>query len=429
MSCNTYTLSGLSAQCKNSIGGIREIYIGKYDDLFEIRIDEDGLAIPIMLRGCQQLYKFELKKGSSSMTSSLNKSDGAEYYTNQLVMNFGKMDTPKRMEIMALAGNDVFVLLKDNNGKIWLMGKDEPVNVSAVEATTGGAKSDANTYTVTLSDDSKELPFEVKEETLQDLLTDWENEYFTIEQIYDGGSIKFSYDKLPGTSSEDLINVDISVCRAGTNDWHTFNCYTDRMVDWNTIFGEIKAGDKLWVKSDGTPFYKIVNDYYWSNIIFTLEYPIYVYGNINSLVDGDDFNSDNKTTNLETENMFFKMFKDNSRILSHPTKELVIPYDTLNGLNAFANMFFNCTNLEFSPNIKITNINCNEAFDGMFYNCSKLKMLRADWDIYTNRSATSRWCDGWPNYGTFITNNTLNLDWHIYDDTDGIPHTWKTVLR
>ena len=33
MNCTSYTLTGLNAQCKNSIGGISEVYIANYDDL------------------------------------------------------------------------------------------------------------------------------------------------------------------------------------------------------------------------------------------------------------------------------------------------------------------------------------------------------------------------------------------------------------
>ena len=62
------------------------------------------------------------------------------------------------------------VIVKDNNGVYWFLGYDEPVNATAGGGQTGQAKTDANQYTITLTDESHELPYEVSK-TFGDSLT------------------------------------------------------------------------------------------------------------------------------------------------------------------------------------------------------------------------------------------------------------------
>lgn len=48
--CTSYTYQGLNLQCKNSIGGIQEVYIGYYKDLLET-IVSNNILTPVMHRG------------------------------------------------------------------------------------------------------------------------------------------------------------------------------------------------------------------------------------------------------------------------------------------------------------------------------------------------------------------------------------------
>ena len=52
-------------------------------------------------------------------------------------------------------------IVKDNNGKYWAIGINNPLEGSAGTGETGTASSDANQYTVTISVDDAELPYEI----------------------------------------------------------------------------------------------------------------------------------------------------------------------------------------------------------------------------------------------------------------------------
>ena len=56
------------------------------------------------------------------------------------------METAKRIEITALAQNELVLIVKDANGKYWLLGKDEPVMATAGEGVTRNCERDRNGY-------------------------------------------------------------------------------------------------------------------------------------------------------------------------------------------------------------------------------------------------------------------------------------------
>ena len=98
------------------------------------------------------------------MTSTLNNStDGASYVTTELSMVFSKMEAQKRIAIQALAIGECMAVVEDSNGDMWFLGADAPLTATAGGGETGTAKSDANRYTITLTDESLGFPFSLDE--------------------------------------------------------------------------------------------------------------------------------------------------------------------------------------------------------------------------------------------------------------------------
>ena len=163
MACNSYTLTGMNTVCKeNSFGGIKEVLIALYDDVASVSVATGTtLLTPTMASG-KKFKQYKLLKSTGGLTSTLNTSEtSASYFTNEVTLQFMKMETSKRIEIMALMMSACAVIVKDANDKYWYLGKDNYVECSAGSATTGTAASDANHYELTLSDTSVELPYEV----------------------------------------------------------------------------------------------------------------------------------------------------------------------------------------------------------------------------------------------------------------------------
>ena len=162
MSCISKTISGLAHDCSSNIGGISKIWITGYKE-GAATIESDVITGFNEAVTLESWKPFAFRKGAASMTKTANIDDanGINYITTELVINFSRMETTKRIEMQALLLDEVMVIVKDSNGVYWFLGYDEPVTASGGGGQTGQAKTDANQYTITLKDESHELPYEV----------------------------------------------------------------------------------------------------------------------------------------------------------------------------------------------------------------------------------------------------------------------------
>lgn len=172
MACNSYTLTGLNTACKeNSFGGIKEVLIALYDDVASVSVDGTTHLLTPTMASSKKFKQYKLLKSTGGLTSTLNTSEtSASYFTNEVTLQFMKMETAKRIEIMALMMSQCAVIVRDANDKYWYLGKDSYVECSAGTAATGTATSDSNHYELTLTDTSMELPYEVDASAISSLV-------------------------------------------------------------------------------------------------------------------------------------------------------------------------------------------------------------------------------------------------------------------
>lgn len=188
MSCSQ-VLNGITLGCETSVGGIKEVYIAKYADVEQPTVSEvddtKGLITEITMiplkdadgnpikdeEGNIKTAKFEpyqFRKQTGSMTSTLNVDEtaGINYVSTEVSLVFTKMETTKRIELSALAMQQLVVIVKDGNNKYWYLGYDDYVSAVAGSGNSGTAKGDSNNYSITLKDESDTFPFEVSEEAV-----------------------------------------------------------------------------------------------------------------------------------------------------------------------------------------------------------------------------------------------------------------------
>lgn len=162
MACNQ-TLSGLAQDCATSLGGIAEVYIASRDDVTTVTVTEDKVTA-ITMGSTAKFKKYYFRPQTGSMTTNLqvNAQNGINYWLTDLVLQFTRMETTKRIEISALAVNDMVAIVKDANGVYWYLGYDNPMTASAGTGQTGTARDDGNYYQITLQDASLKPPYEVE---------------------------------------------------------------------------------------------------------------------------------------------------------------------------------------------------------------------------------------------------------------------------
>lgn len=171
MSCANQTITGIEKDCSTSKGGINVVYLLNYDDVKSVETTE-GKITGITVAEGKKFLAYNFRKGTGSMTSTLNvdPANGVNYVTTDLALTFLKMDTAKRIEMSALAVNELVAIVKDANGVYWYLGMDEAIAATAGDGATGTARGDGNRYTITLQDTSSTFPFEVEASVVEGLI-------------------------------------------------------------------------------------------------------------------------------------------------------------------------------------------------------------------------------------------------------------------
>lgn len=161
MAC-TQNLNGITVDCEPSMGGLRIVYIANYSDVTDFEIT-DGQITSITMASGKTFREYSFRRNTANMTSTLSvdPANGTSVATD-VALSFLKQDTQKRLEISALSIGELIMMVQDANGRYWFLGKDMPVMASAGGAESGTAYTDGNRYTITLQDNSKDYPFEIK---------------------------------------------------------------------------------------------------------------------------------------------------------------------------------------------------------------------------------------------------------------------------
>ena len=146
--------------CQNNLGGIKNIWLANYKEN-AAKVEKDANEVSGFAEGVTW-YKYPIRKGTASMTSTYNTStDGASYVSTELSLVFTRMETQKRVAMTSFALAEAMAVVEDSNGKYWFLGKDAPITLTAGGGETGTAKGDRNAYTATFTDESLTFPYEV----------------------------------------------------------------------------------------------------------------------------------------------------------------------------------------------------------------------------------------------------------------------------
>ena len=134
--------------------------------------------------------------------------------------------------------------------------------------------------------------------------------------------------------------------------------------DYSSAITLSSVGNKVMFRGNNSAYYN------GSASKFSCSQDCYIYGNIMSLVSSTGY----PTANTLGNTAFREMFKGNSHIKSHATKNLILSATTLGG-NCYQYMFQNCTGLTTPPVILATTPNGGNCFTGMFNGCTALTSL------------------------------------------------------
>ena len=154
---------GIPIDCGTNLSGIKAIYLANDASVGNVTVTEGEISAIDASAGT--FYEYIPAKNTGSLTKTLTKdeSTGVMYYTNEVVAQFNKMDTPNRKELSNIDRGRFKAVVLDSNGKYWFLGYNNYVSASAVTGQTGAGLDDGNFYTLALTDISAELPYALSE--------------------------------------------------------------------------------------------------------------------------------------------------------------------------------------------------------------------------------------------------------------------------
>lgn len=165
MNCTSITLTGISGECRKAVGGVEVVYVAAKKDVKEITLDDaEAKIVKIEMETSKKFETFEFHKNTASMTTETEApDDDYPQFNTTLSMVFSKMETSKRVALMALALEDTVAIVKTQSGEYFYLGYNMGLLVNAMGGETGTLYSDKNQYTISLMDHAEQLPFEIAE--------------------------------------------------------------------------------------------------------------------------------------------------------------------------------------------------------------------------------------------------------------------------
>lgn len=144
--------AGFLLDCKDNIGGIKAIYLQKHS-LFLTGVQLDISTEEVNSLPDENVYKYICPKHTGNFSEEVASSveNGTIFYTQTVAATFFKLSAARRKELELMAKNRLVVFVQDNNDNIWMIGKGDGAEVTAMTTVTGTAKGDLNGYTITFT--------------------------------------------------------------------------------------------------------------------------------------------------------------------------------------------------------------------------------------------------------------------------------------
>jgi hypothetical protein len=142
--------SGRILDCKDSVGGIKAVYIGNYLDMPNQANWAAASNDTVTAIGAQTFFEFELRPELSSLTVNYNSdpSTGTTFFEQVLSLTFQKLTATDIADIRLLCQGRPNIWVLDNSDNCWLIGAEHGCNVTGGSLQTGVAMGDLVGFTM-----------------------------------------------------------------------------------------------------------------------------------------------------------------------------------------------------------------------------------------------------------------------------------------
>lgn len=155
MACENLSLGRLKP-CKDSVGGIKNIYFVNYGDFDGIVYNASDTDTIDTLGSTINCYKYEVHF-SSSFTQNIQSSDanGTTAFEQVIELTLPKLTKDDHKEIKLITFGHPHVIVEDQNGGFFVAGLYNGMSVTGGTIVTGLAMGDLSGYTISLTGTEK----------------------------------------------------------------------------------------------------------------------------------------------------------------------------------------------------------------------------------------------------------------------------------
>ena len=164
MSCDI--THGRVEECKDSVSGLKAIYIINFDDLNEdtaafdtVTPGEEDQLVTWTPASALTMYKYELKSTANALNTTINASrdNGTTFFGQELVVNLKRQDVVTHKQVKLLSYGRPRIIARSMTDQFFMLGFAQGCDVSAGTIGTGAALGDFNGYQLTFMAE-EELP-------------------------------------------------------------------------------------------------------------------------------------------------------------------------------------------------------------------------------------------------------------------------------
>lgn len=150
---------GRTLPCKNSVGGLKNVYILDYGSTVADLTASSG-TVTLPTDGSAEFFKFEIK-GNSSLETAVTSSreNGTTFYESTLNLTFTYLDVATQEELKLLNAGRAHYVVETYNGDYLLIGKEHGAEVTGGTIVTGAAMGDLSGFTLTVTAQETAPPF------------------------------------------------------------------------------------------------------------------------------------------------------------------------------------------------------------------------------------------------------------------------------
>lgn len=167
-------VSGYALDCKDTVGGIKKIYITELSNVTTIAENASGYVTSITKATGKKFFTYALEsRGANNFTQTIqaDAAVGTVAYEQSIVANFVKLKYETQSTLDNLIKNRLAIIVETKAGSYWIFGKLNGMEVTAGSANSGQAMNEFQGYQLTFTGMEKALANEVDPTIITALLS------------------------------------------------------------------------------------------------------------------------------------------------------------------------------------------------------------------------------------------------------------------